>query len=378
MPQQRTFKILYLHNTAQISGGERSLLNLWENLDRQRFQFFLIIPEQGELSREAAVLWVNVSFFKIPQWHPKNCFKILKTAAHLYRFLRDNHIDLIHSYSPRNNILGAVAGKLLGIPVIWHERNIPYLDEPDITKKLLFLPQRIICNSKAVAQRFGPTIPAKVRVVLNGVNLDRFNGPQDEALKEKSSLQEFKTVGMITNLNKRKRIEFLLETIPLIIKKFDRVKFLIVGGEFPDMNGLRLRELQALVKDLGIQDHVVFTGFQDDVRPFLGLIDVFVHVTLKEACSRAIIEAMAMGKPVIAINDGGNPELIDPDKTGILIGPDDKEKLAASIVHLLLDDQKRLDMGTKGRRRAEQLFDVKRNAAETQRIYLELLNRPLS
>jgi len=373
MPE-RPLRILYLHDIAQISGGERSLLNLWDNLDRRQFELFLMVPQEGQLSSAAKAMSVNVSFLEVPQFHPKNIIGLITTAVKLWSFLRSNHINIIHSHAPRNNILSALVAKLLGIPVIWHERNLLYQNEPDRSKQFFFLADRIICNSRAVAKRFEgeKDFSRKVRVVLNGVDLEKFKPLKaDERLKTKFALDGIKVAGMVTNLNKRKRVEFLIETIPLVVKKISNVKFLIVGGEFPAQGGQRLKELQTLVESLGIQKHVIFTDFQDDVRPFLNILDLFVHVTVKEACSRAILEAMACSKAVIAINDGGNPEIVVDEKTGHLIDPEDHEKFAEKIVELLLDDHKRAMMGQEGRKRVEQSFDVKRNAVETQNIYLE-------
>lgn len=367
-------RILYLHNMTQISGGERSLLNLWENLDRQKFEPFLIVPQEGQLSRAAQTLGISVSFLEAPQLQLKNCLKLLLTATKLHSFLKDNRINIIHSYSPRNNVLSALVAKLSGIPVIWHERNLIYQNEMDVSQKLMFLADRIICNSQAVARRFEgkKDYYKKVRVVLNGVHQEKFKASEEDGqLKSKLGLEGKRLVGMVTNLNKRKRVEFLIQTMPLVIERLSDVQFLIIGGEFPDERGLRLKELKKLAYDLNVQNHLIFTDFQDDVRPYLNILDLFVHVTLKEACSRAILEAMACSKAVIAINDGGNPELVEDGKTGFLVDPDDSKELAAKIIKLLLDEQLRKDMGQAARVRGEQLFCVKRNAKETQDIYLE-------
>jgi len=367
-------RILYLHNFSQISGGERSLLNLWENLDRRQFEPFLMVPQEGPLSRAAQAMGIDVSFLEVPGLHPKNILRLFSCAMQLQSFLRSRQIQVIHSCSPRNNICSALTAKLFKIPVIWHERNLIYENETDVSRKFMFLASKIICNSKAVARRFEGrnNFDKKVNVVLNGVDLEKFKILQDDrGLKAKLRSDGKKMVGMVTNLSKRKRAQFLIQTVPLVIARMKDVKFLIIGGEFPDEGGRRLKELQKLARDLNVQDHVVFTDFQDDVRPYLNILDVFVHVTLKEACSRAILEAMACSKPVIAINDGGNPELVEDGKTGFLIGPEDPKELTEKIMELLLDDQKRAAMGREARARVEKYFDVKRNAAETQGIYLE-------
>ena len=126
-------RILYLHNSSEISGGERSLLNLWKNLDCDRFELFLILPEKGPLSQEAQKLVLRVSFLKIPKLHIVNGLPLLKVGFQLGWYLVQNNIQIIHSYSPRNNVLSAIVGRFLGVKVIWHERNLIYGDEKDIS-----------------------------------------------------------------------------------------------------------------------------------------------------------------------------------------------------------------------------------------------------
>ena len=177
---------------------------------------------------------------------------------------------------------------------------------------------------------------------------------------------------MLTNLSKRKRVEYFLEAAPLILRKSGDVLFLVVGGEFSDSENGRMEELKKIADKSGLGSHVIFTGFKRDVTGFLASFDISAHVTEREACSRAIIESMAAGKPVVAMDDGGNPELVESGVTGILVEPDDINGFAAAVLDLLNDDAKRIRMGQKARARAEELFDVKRNAGETERVYLEL------
>lgn len=364
--------ILYLHNISQISGGEQSLINLWQNLDHQRFNLFLLLPEAGDLEGRAKSLGLSVDILSMPQLKLENFSEIFKAGWRLARYCRQKRVHLIHSYTPRNNIISSFVGRFLGIPVIWHERNLPVDGEKDVTRQFLWLPDIVICNSQAVARRFPPR--KKVRVVLNGVNGDYFQVLPDNGLfKEKLGFSNKKVVGFVSNLNSRKRVEFFLEVAAGISKEYKEVMFCVVGGEFPDAGGQRLAELKALAVRLGLKDKIVFTDFQPDVRAYLYAFDVFVHVTIKEACSRAILEAMASGIPVIAVNDGGNPELIEDGKTGLLREAQDMEGFVRGVIDLLNDDQRRSAMAAAARKRAEQFFDVRRNAEETMVIYQELL-----
>ena len=366
--------ILYLHNISQISGGEQSLMNLWQNLDNKRFNVFLLLPEAGDLEKRAESLGLSVDILSIPQLKLANLFKIFKAGWRLARYCREKRVHLVHSYTPRNNIISSFVGRFLGIPVIWHERNLPVENEKDMTRQFLWLPDIVICNSQAVARRFPPR--KKIRVVLNGVNRDHFQvWPDNGLFKEKLGFSNKKVVGCVSNLNSRKRVEFFLEVAAGISKEYKEVIFCVVGGEFPDAGGQRLAELKALAVRLGLKDKIVFTDFQPDVRAYLYAFDVFVHGTIKEACSRAILEAMASGIPVVAVNDGGNPELIEDGKTGLLIEAQDIEGFIRGVMDVLKNDQKRSAMSSAARKRVGQFFDVGRNARETEEIYTSLLKK---
>jgi len=199
--------ILYLHNKVNISGGERSLLNLWESLDRDEWTPHLMLPGEGPFSQAASGLDVKVAFLPVPKLEAANLSSIATCARTLLRYCREAGIRIIHSYTPRNNVLAALVGRIAGIPVVWHERNIPWGGEKDVSRWFHLLPQRILCNSGAVAARFcmNGRVPDKVRVIHNGVNLTRFRpGDADPKIIANCDLKGRKVVGLVSNLSRRK------------------------------------------------------------------------------------------------------------------------------------------------------------------------------
>ncbi|VAX38255.1 hypothetical protein MNBD_UNCLBAC01-2032 [hydrothermal vent metagenome] len=368
--------ILYLHNKSQISGGERSLLNLWENLEHPAHNLFLAVPYEGDLTVEAHKLDLQVFYLDVPALKFSNIAIILKTMVRLVRYILKNKIQIIHSYTPRNNILSSCVGKILRVPVIWHERNLIFEDEKDLSKKFFFLADKIICNSVAVAERFGiqKELDVKLKVILNGVNLTKFHAPENILLlKRKLGFGNKKIIGLLSNLNKRKRVEYFLDIASVLAKNREDVCFVVVGGDFSDDGMREIENLKIKAKELGIEERITFTGFINNVTEYLMAFDICAHVTLKEACSRAILESMAVGKPVVAINEGGNPELVKEDVTGFLLAGDDVQGFVAKLQLLLDDDEKCLNMGKKGREYCEKFFDVKHNALQIQKVYNELV-----
>ncbi len=367
------YNILYLHNKSEISGGEQSLLGLWENLDRGSFFPLLVVPSAGDFSREAAQLGVKVIVCPFPQLRPWNIFAIGRTLGFLRRIMLQERIHLVHSHTARNNILASIIGRWMNVPVIWHERNILMKGEADITKMFLFLPHAVICNSQAVARRFGE-LPVKVKVILNGVDLDKFSPmAANTELKKKYGCEHKRIAGIVTNLTSRRRVEYFIEAAALIKAQEPDVSFFVVGGEFEEASKGRLKELKAKALKLGLQGSLFFMGRQDDVRPWMAIFDLSCHVTSQDACSRSVLEAMGMNCAIVAMNDGGNPELIENDQSGILVAPFDQNAFVNAVLSLLRDDEKRTALGKAARLRAQQYFDVKHNAQETQELYFQLI-----
>ncbi len=374
--QKRCLHILYVHNKTELSGGEISLINLWSHLDMKQFKLSLILPSEGRLLFEAQRLGLDVDTINVPALRVNNIIRIFKALFLLIKYVYQNKIDIIHSYSPRNNILSAIVARLMRIAVIWHERNMLFGKEKDVSKMFLWLPDVIICNSYAVASRFRKKdiIPEKVKVIHNGVDLNRFNPSlyNREEIKKTLGLDNRKIVGIVSNLNKRKRVECFIQIAALIKQKRNDVLFMVVGTEFSEEGKGRMSELKNNSLLAGLGDSIIFAGFRENIPEFLACFEVFVHVTLKEACSRAILEAMAMARPVVAVNDGGNPELIEDGVSGILVDPYDINGYVSAIERLLDNEEERKRIGSNARIRAENMFDVFTRVTITAEVYKQL------
>lgn len=367
--------ILYIHNKAQISGGERSLLNLWAGLDKARFTPYLMVPEKGPLTAAAETSGVEVICHAVPSLRPWNMTRVVKSFQFLTAYVRCNRIALIHSYAPRNNILAALVGKLCRIPVIWHERNLLYAHEFDISKKLLFLPDRVICNSHAVADRFKSCgkISKKIVMIHNGVNTNIFTPAVHNVILQKSMT---KIVGAVLNLDQKKGAHLIPDLAVKISVRIPDVHFFVIGGGLGEDTNTRLNTLRDMASQRGMASRITFTGFTNDVPNHLRSFDVFIHPTsneYKEACSRAILEAQSCGIPVVAFRNGGNSELVEDGITGILVPPGDFGAFAEAVIKLLLNSELCQEMGRNARARVEKYFDVRRNTETTEALYQELL-----
>ena len=384
-----TSNILYLDSGSGIGGGQRSLLLLLSRLDRERFTPFVGCLGGSPLAAEIAKTGVPVVPLSLPAAHNKTdkvrrfTFNDLLTdvrqvgvLGELHRLVKKHRIDLIHANSLSVALLGGIVARINRIPILMHKRyatSYGILDR--ICERLL---HRVILVSEATRWTFAP--PEKQVLIYNGVDLDVFQASADEVDSLRYDLfgdaaTSALLAGVITRITPEKGIHFLIRAMASLKAKID-AKLLIVGGPYFQKDVDYLNTLKQEVKALGVQDSVVFTGFLSDTRIITSLLDiVLVPSIIPEACPRTILEAMAVGKPVIATPLGGSKELVTPE-TGALVPPEDPSAVAEALLTLATDPEALTRMGVAARARAETLFSSRKNTTLTEAVYAELLAPP--
>ncbi len=176
-------------------------------------------------------------------------------------------------------------------------------------------------------------------------------------------------VGNIARLVKVKNHQLLIDSMKIVLQTIPEAKLLIVG------DGPLRRELEEYARSLGISDNVVFWGETEYVHDLLKIIDVFVLSSLNEGISVTILEAMALGKPVVATRVGGNPEIIINKETGILVESNDTEAMAEAIVSILNDRGKKTEFGLRGKERIEKVFNINLMVGKIEELYLQLIGK---
>ena len=386
--------ILYLDSGSGIGGGQRSLLLLLKHLDATRFRSFLGCLGDSMLAAAARKAGHPVIPLNLPKQHDKTdkahrftLHDIGRDLQHitvifqLLRVLEERQIDLIHANSLAAGLIGGVAAKLYGVPIVMHKRYATAYGVLDrICEGLL---DRVILVSEATRWGFAPS--SKQALIYNGVELPSFQpSPQlehqrnpdpigGETLRADLHLDpDAILIGIVTRITPEKGIHTLIEATAKL-KASPNIQLLVVGGPYFPKDAEYIDSLKAQTEKLGVADSVIFTGFLEDTDAILSLLDiVLLASTIPEACPRTIIEAMAAGVPVIATPLGGSKELVTSE-TGLLVPAEDTDAFAAAITQLAEDDERRKQMGEACRLRAEQLFCVTQNARLTENLYLELL-----
>ena len=378
--------ILYLDSGSGIGGGQRSLLLLLDLLDKARFTPFVGCLGDSAFAAEVEKTAASVVPLSLPAAHNKTDkvkrftlrdlledFRQLRVIIELHQIVKRHAIDLIHANSLSVALLGGIVARLNRIPILMHKRyatSYGILDK--LCEKLL---HRVILVSEATRWDFAPV--EKQTLIYNGVDLNAFQASREEVETLRTELfsddlNAAVLVGVVTRITPEKGIHVLVSAMQALTGKAD-VKLLIVGGPYFQKDVDYMDALKQEVADLGIEDSVIFTGFLSDTRIVTSLLDIMlVPSIIPEACPRTIIEAMAVGKPVIATPLGGSKELVTPE-TGILVPPEDALAVADAIATLAAD-QERLDaMGNAARNRAQQLFSSEKNTTLTEAVYTELL-----
>lgn len=354
-----------------MGGAETSLYYLIKNLDRKRYNPLVVCPQSGSLVDNLLKENVPTVVIRIPPWRKfKSLISRYISLKQLSRLARVNHIQIVHANTIWINHYAQSVGKKLNIPVVCHLRDI--ISREQARKYNLHKVDFIIPISDAVAKPLLETKINRSRIkrIYNGVDIDRFSRGK------KVISTEGYLIGIVGQLSPRSQWKGQREFIRAaaeVCKQRNDVYFAVVGGDdtpadHPE-HGSYIRELEELSEELGIRRKVIFTGYRSDMPDVMASLDILVSASYAEPFGRVIIEAMASGKPVIATNAGGVPEIVQDGVTGLLVPPKDYKSLANAMLKLLQDKELMKEMGDKGKKRAYELFDIRKNVEEIQSLY---------
>lgn len=363
--------ILFVDSAEAIGGAERSLLLLMQHLDPECCQPLLACNE-GPLAEEARAAGLEVAI--VPMWRlrrlPTAPSLLVRGARGLVRLIRDHRVAVVHSNVMRASFYAAAAARWTRTPLVWHVRDIH--TEGWYVRLMCAFAARAIAISRAAAE----PIPCrhKLTVIHNGIDLAAFDPSLDpNAIRDELHVPaDVPVVGAVGRLRPWKRPDLFLCAAARVSAAQPDVHYAVVGDTiFPSGHGY-LGELRALALDLGIEERVAFPGYRSDIAQVMATFDVLVHTAEAEPFGRVLIEAMAAGRPIVAFRDGGVPEIVADGETGILVEPGDVDGIAAAVLTLLADPERRRRMGAAGRERAARLFGAAGTARAVEDIYAEL------
>ncbi len=376
-PSLRPSRVLLVENSGSVrGGGQMSFLGLMEGLDRSRYDLIATCPEKGDFFDAVRDMGIPTFVLPMPSLRGLGWLSLPRCLWIWRKFIRRHAVDLVHANGSRAMIYAGIAGRLASRPVVWHVRVLG--NDGGLDRLLARLSTRILVNSQAVARRFdflkeGKT-PREPEVVPNGVDVEAFaRALPDATLSRDPQLAGRYILVVLAQLVPWKRHELAIEMLAVMKQSGCGVALVLLGDEVPDSRGYRARLMEKAAQ-LDVSDECLFAGFRKDVPAILKLADLLIHPATPEPFGRALIEAMAVGVPVVAAAGGGVLEVIDDGVTGTVVTSDNPACWARIVEGLLRDEPLRRRMGGAARRRAEIHFSKELHAQRVQRVYQEVLS----
>jgi glycosyltransferase involved in cell wall biosynthesis len=358
---------LLLASQPLDAGVPRHVLDLVQGLDRERYELHVACPRASllwkELQREPDVRLHEISPARGPS--PADSLSLL-------RLLRlAGTADLIHGHSAKAGFLARLAAVARGRAAVclftphawsfWAAGGRETAVYRRLERVAAHWCRAIVALSdfeRRAGLAAGVGRPGQYRVILNGVDLERYGRPANPVAGR---------VLMIGRLAPQKRPDLAVRAFAAARERHPGAEFFLIG-DGPDR-----RSVESLVAELGLADAVHILGYRDDVPQLLAEAACLLLTSDYESCPFTVIEAMAAGTPVVATRVGGVPELVEDGKHGLLVERGRVELLAAALDWLLAAPELGRDLGAAGRRTAKLRFSRERMVAETVALYDEVL-----
>lgn len=355
MPQ----RLALLFEYPTLNGGERSILQAWESVDRGEFELIALAPGRGRLADALR----DASLQHVPFEQRDACDRRLpreEVSQKLVETIRELSPSLLHANSlSMGRLTGAASGRLT-IPCTAHLRDIIGLSRAAIDD--LNRNQALIAVSQAtrdfhVAQGLSAE---RLSVIVNGVDGDRFRPrPRTFALcRELNVSQASFIVLTVGQIGLRKGQDVLAAAAPAIAKHLPQIQFVIVGerNSAKDETIAYEANLQAEFARAGLGDRLHLLGYRDDVDRLMNEADLLVHPAKQEPLGRVLLEAAASELPIVATNVGGTAEILTDGVSGRLVAPKHPAELAGAVIELAGDECLRNRLAVAARRRVARDF----------------------
>jgi glycosyltransferase involved in cell wall biosynthesis len=402
---RRRVRVLFINDTARNGGPGRSLYYILKFLDPAVVHRTVVLPREGVISEllsgssngaggtssrvaDEIVFEHNLVENPIEPWRRAmeradfdapaplkaaralgNVVKGTLAIARLTSLIRRGQFDLIYCNGTNADFAGGALAWTTGVPALWHVRytSIPAAVKP-LHERLSGGSgvKRIVCVSHAAAALF-PHCAPKVKVIHNALDVEEFAPSRVKpSLRAELGLGADAVVfGSQGRILRRKGYIEMVRAAKIALSTMtpserDRARFVIIGDTPEDFVPDHLAECRALAAELGVADRVLFLGFRADIKPLVADFDVAVVPSVyPDPLPRAVIESMALGKPVVAFDVGGVAEMLADGETGALVRgtPPDVDGLAAQFVRYMRDPELRAKQGRAARARIERDFD---------------------
>jgi glycosyltransferase involved in cell wall biosynthesis len=360
----RRWPVLLLARELGIGGSERQLAVTAASLDRSRFEPHVGCFHEGFRAEELRTAGVSVIRFPVTSFKSGSAFR---GARMMGRYLRQHNIQLVHTFDTPLNVFGVPVARAYRTPVVLSSQRA-HRELSGGFRRLLritdAMAQGIVVNCDSVRRQLveEENVPAdRIRVCYNGIDTSKFTPAG------RPPSQTPLTVGVVCALRPEKGLATLVEAFAVARNANPHIRLQFVGS------GPLLPDIQTLAGARGIAEYCAFEPTTSNVAEWMRRIDVFVLPSLSEALSNALMEAMACGCAVIASDVGGNPELVEHGRTGLLFHPGDVDELAKHLLTMTTNRPLREEMGAHAAAVIRDRFTLATCATRMEEIYTEYL-----
>lgn len=390
---QRKIKVAHIIARMVTGGADENTLFTMEGLDKNKYEVDLIT---GEKFDESILNKVKNNHFDIIQikglkWK-LNFLHDPIVLLKLIKLLKKKRYDIVHTHTTKAGILGRVAARIAGAPIIVHGLHGSTFEAFDsgLLNWLLFLFERLtgrftdayISVSGVLSEKYierGIGKKENYHTIYSGMELKKFYGARGKIDCRKKrrelgiDLEDF-VIGNVARLETRKGHQFLIDAFKNVVEeqKEGHLKLLIIG------EGNKREYLENYVKELNLRDKVIFIGYRDDVEEIMALMDIFVLTSLREGLPRVLVQAAAVGMPSVAFNVDGVPEIIRDNHNGFLVRPRDVRQLVDRIKKYIDNKELVLLHGRNGREFIENKWSIKGMVDRIDKIYQDLIKEKIN
>ncbi|MCX8130840.1 MAG: glycosyltransferase [Clostridia bacterium] len=378
----KKIKVLHIIPTLTIGGAERQLLSLVSGYDKEKFEMKVFCTTSGgALHKEFIAAGQEPVIFD-------KCSKAdLKFFIRLIKAIKRYKPDIVHTWLDTANIWGGLAAFIAGVKVIISsERSDGNKSRlfAFITKTLSNIFTLVICNSRSAQDTLHKKIgiPAKkLTTVYNGIDTSRIPPIQSIRQSSRDTRSEYGIeqddllIGMACRIDVAKDLETFAKIAEKLTGTYYSFKMLIIGDAlFPEEKTYK-EQIIKLLDDKGLRDRIIITGFKNDISKEIGMLDIYIHTSIREGLSNSIAEAMLLEKPIIATDAGGNAELIEDKVCGIIVKTGDEQGFTDGILRLVSDKELAFGYAVKAREKILRAFSKEVMVDNMQNIYLTIKDR---
>ncbi|QDU38394.1 GDP-mannose-dependent alpha-(1-6)-phosphatidylinositol monomannoside mannosyltransferase [Maioricimonas rarisocia] len=359
---QRRLRVAHVSMTLQTGGLERLLVDMARYHDANRFEpEFYALDTMGPPADDIRQYGCPAHSARLNLIGKRGVMRLLE------RLFKRHQIDIVHTHNTYAHYFGTFAARRAGVPIVVNSQHgrgcgigwklaVRFVVANRFADRVVGVSD----DSALACRQIDPLSTGKITRQWNGIDVERFElrGPKQEP-----------TAITVSRLSPEKDLATLLQAVATVVRDVPDFQLRIVG-DGPERAGL-----ESLTDQLQLRQHVTFLGERSDVPDQLANAGFYVASSLTEGISLTLLEAHAVGLPIVATSVGGNPEIVVENETGRLVPPREPETLARAIIQMCRQPERWSEMGRRGRQRVEDNFDVRKTVAGYESIYEDLWAR---